>query len=199
MSSELTDTQWSQMKGFLRDKWNNLSDEDIRQINGRYDQLIAKLQQKYGLSKEAAEEEVRKWAAERGIKPLAMTKENAEGATSPFFKWLLAAAVALLLLLSYLGFQNSKAPENVITPTPVTQTQVATTSPSDLRLTDSINRALGADPTIAPDMSRIQISTSGGVVTIKGSVSTAQEKDAVSLIAKSISGVTQVNNQLEVK
>ncbi|CDR33228.1 CsbD family protein [Criblamydia sequanensis] len=46
MNKDLFESQWSQIKPILRDKWSNLTDEDIRQINGRYDQLIAKIQQR---------------------------------------------------------------------------------------------------------------------------------------------------------
>ncbi len=52
---------WPQIKNFIQDKWPNLTDDDVRQINGSLDVLISKLQQKYGYTRESAEEEVRNW------------------------------------------------------------------------------------------------------------------------------------------
>jgi uncharacterized protein YjbJ (UPF0337 family) len=49
---------WKQMKGVLRAKWGKLTDDDFDVIAGKKDQLVGKIQEKYGLSKEEAEREV---------------------------------------------------------------------------------------------------------------------------------------------
>jgi uncharacterized protein YjbJ (UPF0337 family) len=46
---------WEQMKGKVRQQWNRLTDEDLKQLEGHGEQLAGKLQQRYGLPKEDAE------------------------------------------------------------------------------------------------------------------------------------------------
>jgi uncharacterized protein YjbJ (UPF0337 family) len=46
---------WKHIKGKIKEKWGKLTDEEMEKINGRREQLIGKIQAKYGLSKERAE------------------------------------------------------------------------------------------------------------------------------------------------
>lgn len=45
----------------IKQQWGNLTEEDLAEINGRRDLLLNKIQQRYGLNKEAAERELREW------------------------------------------------------------------------------------------------------------------------------------------
>jgi len=54
--------QWKQLKGKVKEKWGNLTDDDLDKIEGKRDQLVGKIQQKYGIAKEEAERNVDKWA-----------------------------------------------------------------------------------------------------------------------------------------
>lgn len=47
--------QWKDLKGQARAMWGKLTDDDIESIAGRKDQLLGKLQERYGYSKENAE------------------------------------------------------------------------------------------------------------------------------------------------
>jgi uncharacterized protein YjbJ (UPF0337 family) len=40
---------WKQVKGKVKEKWGNLTDDDLTAINGRRDQLEGKIQERYGL------------------------------------------------------------------------------------------------------------------------------------------------------
>ena len=42
----------------VKQKWAKLTDDDILLIRGKRDQLIGKIQERYGIAKEAAEEQV---------------------------------------------------------------------------------------------------------------------------------------------
>ncbi|MFO1019462.1 MAG: CsbD family protein [Planctomycetales bacterium] len=50
--------KWTQFKGQVREKWGKLTDDDVATINGQKDQLVGKLQERYGFAKEQAEKEV---------------------------------------------------------------------------------------------------------------------------------------------
>ena len=45
------------MRGQVREWWGKLTDDELEQVGGKADQLIALLQQKYGYSREQAEQE----------------------------------------------------------------------------------------------------------------------------------------------
>ena len=49
---------WKQLKGKVREKWGQLTDDDLDVIHGRREQLIGKLQERYGLAKEDAERQL---------------------------------------------------------------------------------------------------------------------------------------------
>jgi uncharacterized protein YjbJ (UPF0337 family) len=49
---------WKQFTGKLKSKWAKLTDDDWTFIGGKKDQLLGKLQEKYGYKKDQAEKEV---------------------------------------------------------------------------------------------------------------------------------------------
>jgi uncharacterized protein YjbJ (UPF0337 family) len=55
MNWEQIQGQWKDIKGQARSMWGKLTDDDIESIAGRKDQLLGKLQERYGYSKEKAE------------------------------------------------------------------------------------------------------------------------------------------------
>jgi len=59
---------WMHFKDKVRDNWVKLSDEDITRINGRREQLVGRLQARYGFAKAEAEREVEAWVrAQRNV------------------------------------------------------------------------------------------------------------------------------------
>lgn len=56
MNREQFKGNWNQLRGKIKEKWGKLTDDDLTQINGKRDQLIGKLQIRYGFAKEKAEE-----------------------------------------------------------------------------------------------------------------------------------------------
>jgi uncharacterized protein YjbJ (UPF0337 family) len=52
---------WKQAKGKVKEKWGKLTDDDLNVIEGKKEQLLGRLQERYGYSKEQAEKEVNSW------------------------------------------------------------------------------------------------------------------------------------------
>ena len=52
---------WRQNKGRLKEKWGELTDDDLDRIEGKRDQLLGILQKNYGRTREVAEREVREF------------------------------------------------------------------------------------------------------------------------------------------
>lgn len=62
MNWEQIKGNWTEMKGKVREKWGDLTDDDMDRIGGQKDQMVDALQQKYGRTKEDAEREADDWA-----------------------------------------------------------------------------------------------------------------------------------------
>ena len=54
---------WNQMKGKVKEQWGNLTDDDLDKIEGRSEQMIGLLQQRYGYAREKAEEEYNRFVS----------------------------------------------------------------------------------------------------------------------------------------
>jgi uncharacterized protein YjbJ (UPF0337 family) len=52
------------MRGQIKVTWGKLTDEDLDQVAGKFEKFIALLQEKYGYTRERAEEEVDRQIAE---------------------------------------------------------------------------------------------------------------------------------------
>jgi uncharacterized protein YjbJ (UPF0337 family) len=55
---------WQHNSGHVKTQWGNLTDEDIKSIDGDRAQLEAKIQSRYGYSKEPIAKDVDRWLAE---------------------------------------------------------------------------------------------------------------------------------------
>lgn len=58
MNTDIFEGRWRQMRGELRSWWSKLTDDDLERIAGRKDRLVGMLQEKYGYTRQAAEQEV---------------------------------------------------------------------------------------------------------------------------------------------
>lgn len=56
--------QWKQMKGKAKGKWGKLTDDELDIVEGKRDQLVGKIQERYGIAKNEAEKEVDDWMKE---------------------------------------------------------------------------------------------------------------------------------------
>jgi len=56
---------WTQTKGAVKEQWGKLTDDDLMEIQGRRDQLVGKIQTRYGISHEQAEAQVSGWEHKR--------------------------------------------------------------------------------------------------------------------------------------
>ena len=49
------------MKGKAKEQWGKLTGDDMTVIEGKRDQLVGKIQERYGYAKDQAEKEVSDW------------------------------------------------------------------------------------------------------------------------------------------
>jgi uncharacterized protein YjbJ (UPF0337 family) len=62
MNWDRIEGNWKQFSGKVKEKWGDLTDDDLTKINGKRDQLEGLLQQRYGYAKDKAKEEVDRWS-----------------------------------------------------------------------------------------------------------------------------------------
>jgi uncharacterized protein YjbJ (UPF0337 family) len=53
---------WKQLKGRAKQQWGKLTDDDLTAANGRREELAGKVQERYGIAKDAAHKQVDDWA-----------------------------------------------------------------------------------------------------------------------------------------
>ena len=52
---------WKQAKGKIKEKWCDLTDDDLDKIAGQRDQLEGKIQERYGIAKDQVKRDVDTW------------------------------------------------------------------------------------------------------------------------------------------
>ena len=52
---------WKQFKGRVKEKWGDLTDDDLDKINGQRDQLEGIIQERYGIAKDRVRKDVDAW------------------------------------------------------------------------------------------------------------------------------------------
>lgn len=62
MNWDRIEGNWKQFKGKVREKWADLTDDDLSMMTGKKDQLVGKIQERYGMSKEEASKAADEWA-----------------------------------------------------------------------------------------------------------------------------------------
>ena len=55
MNWDQVEGNWKQFKGQIKQKWAKLTDDDLQLINGKRIELLGKIQERHGITKEQAE------------------------------------------------------------------------------------------------------------------------------------------------
>ena len=69
MNEDTFKGQWMQLKGKIREQWGKLTDDDLDQIQGRSEQLIGKLQNRYGIARDEAQRQFDAWTQSSPVEP----------------------------------------------------------------------------------------------------------------------------------
>jgi uncharacterized protein YjbJ (UPF0337 family) len=61
MNEDTIKGQWKQLRGKLKSRWGKLTDDDLQVADGNTEYLAGKLQERYGIAKDAADKQVREF------------------------------------------------------------------------------------------------------------------------------------------
>jgi uncharacterized protein YjbJ (UPF0337 family) len=75
MNWDQIEGKWKQFTGSARERWGKLTDDDIQTIVGQKDNLVGRIQERYGIAKAEAEKQADEWS--RALKEA--EHENAAG------------------------------------------------------------------------------------------------------------------------
>lgn len=61
MNKDILEGNWKQLRGQIQEWWGRLTDDELDQIQGRRDVLAGKLQEKYGYTRQEAENTIQEF------------------------------------------------------------------------------------------------------------------------------------------
>jgi uncharacterized protein YjbJ (UPF0337 family) len=61
MNWDRVEGDWKQFKGRVKEKWGNLTDDDLEKAAGNRDQLEGIIQKRYGIAKDQAKKDLNTW------------------------------------------------------------------------------------------------------------------------------------------
>ncbi len=62
MDWDIVSDRWSQLRGGVRARWAELTDDDVGTLDGRRERLVSKLIERYGVLEGEADRQVDEWA-----------------------------------------------------------------------------------------------------------------------------------------
>jgi uncharacterized protein YjbJ (UPF0337 family) len=62
MNWDRIEGNWKQVTGKVKEQWGKLTEDDLTVVNGKQDQLVGRVQERYGIAKDEAERQVKNWA-----------------------------------------------------------------------------------------------------------------------------------------
>ncbi|NIE64932.1 CsbD family protein [Burkholderia sp. Ax-1719] len=61
MNNDIAAGKWKQMIGKAKAAWGELTDDELTKAEGRADRLAGLIQERYGKTRDEAEQEVKRW------------------------------------------------------------------------------------------------------------------------------------------
>jgi uncharacterized protein YjbJ (UPF0337 family) len=67
ISTDILEAKWMQLRGKVKEQWSKITDFDLDRIDGKREQLVGLIQEKYGYTKEKAHQEVEQFLKRMNI------------------------------------------------------------------------------------------------------------------------------------
>lgn len=65
MNKDIFKGKWNEIKGKAKQRWAELSEEEIEKVQGKYEELAGLLQKKYGYEKDRAEKAIEEFMKDK--------------------------------------------------------------------------------------------------------------------------------------
>jgi uncharacterized protein YjbJ (UPF0337 family) len=67
MNWDRVEGNWKTFKGQVKQKWGKLTDDDLDVIAGKREELVGRIQNAYGMSRDDADRQIREWEKNQTI------------------------------------------------------------------------------------------------------------------------------------
>jgi uncharacterized protein YjbJ (UPF0337 family) len=67
MNWDRVEGNWKTFKGQVKQQWGKLTDDDLDVINGKREELLGRIQNAYGMSRDDADRQIREWEKNQTI------------------------------------------------------------------------------------------------------------------------------------
>lgn len=61
MNRDRVEGSWLQFRGKVKEQWGKLTDDDLDVIAGQRDQLIGRIQERHGITRDEAKKQIKAW------------------------------------------------------------------------------------------------------------------------------------------
>jgi uncharacterized protein YjbJ (UPF0337 family) len=61
MNWDVLEGNWKQAKAKVKQQWGKLTDDQLEMVSGKRDQLLGKIQARYGIARDEAARQVKDW------------------------------------------------------------------------------------------------------------------------------------------
>jgi uncharacterized protein YjbJ (UPF0337 family) len=100
MGNDVLKGQWKQLKGAVKTQWGKLTDDDLTRIDGDVEQLIGRVQERYGYARGRAMDEVDAFMNRQVPRSdLSARIQQEGGAVGYILLWLLGVPASLLFVV----------------------------------------------------------------------------------------------------
>jgi uncharacterized protein YjbJ (UPF0337 family) len=70
MNWDIVKGNWKLFRGRVKEQWGDLTDDDLDRVDGQREQLVGRLQVKYGISKDEASARIAEWERDYRDNPI---------------------------------------------------------------------------------------------------------------------------------
>ncbi len=102
MNADVLKGQWQQLKGAVKTQWGKLTDDDLTRVSGDVEQLVGRVQERYGFAREKAMQEVDAFLGRQVPRPPSANSaglNREEGAIGYMVLWFLGVPASLLFVI----------------------------------------------------------------------------------------------------
>jgi uncharacterized protein YjbJ (UPF0337 family) len=61
MNWDIAEGNWKTLKGKVKQQWGKLTDDDLTKIEGKREELLGRIQERYGVAKDEADKQIKDW------------------------------------------------------------------------------------------------------------------------------------------
>ena len=191
MNTDVMEGKWKQMRGQVKEWWGKLTEDDLDVIAGKRDQLVGKLQERYGWAKRDAEDEIARRFREVRVGGHGQAQDALTNRTQlsdgeviqmrHLFRSMLVLTMLVAVTAGCTAMTGKSAGANV----------------DDATITAEVKSKLAAEK--VSTLTKVDVDTNKGTVYLTGNVENSTIKARATAIAKTVTGVREVVNNLAIQ